>query len=118
MQNIVLGGFDTISVYLTWLLALLVKHQNVMKRVQEEIDEKTGNQRWVQETDIKNLPYLQAVIKETLRLYPPLPLSVHHEAVEDCQLGGYLIPKGTQLFVNILKLHRDPRYLSINSQLH
>lgn len=109
MQNVVLGGFDTTSVYVTWLLALLVNHKSVMKLAQEEIDTKVGKQRWVQESDIKNLPFLEAIIKESLRLYPPLPLSIPHEAEEDCQLGGYHIQKGTLLFVNLFKLHRDPR---------
>ncbi|XP_059595549.1 xanthotoxin 5-hydroxylase CYP82C4-like [Vitis vinifera] len=52
--------------------------------------------------------HLQAVIKETLRLYTAVLLSVPHEAMEDCHVAGYHIPKGTRLFVNAWKLHRDP----------
>ncbi|KAL0403623.1 UNVERIFIED_CONTAM: Dimethylnonatriene synthase [Sesamum radiatum] len=110
MQNVILGGFDTTSVHLTWLLSLLVNNKHVMNLARQEINDNVGNQRWVQESDINNLPYLQAIIKESLRLYPPLPLSIPHEAVEDCRLCGYLIPKGTLLFVNLWKLHRDPRF--------
>ena len=62
----------------------------------------------MEDTDLKNLVYLQAIVKETLRLYPPAPLAIPHEAMEDCKVGGFHIPKGTLLFVNLWKLHRDP----------
>lgn len=80
-----------------------------MKKAQEEIDNNVGKERWVEETDIKHLVYLQAVVKEALRLYPPGPLSVPHQTTEDCNVTGFFIPKGTRLFVNVWKLHRDPR---------
>ncbi|KAG5252431.1 cytochrome P450 [Salix suchowensis] len=81
----------------------------VLKRVQKEIDIHVGTTRWVEESDIKNLVYFQAIVKETLRLYPPGPLLVPRESLEDCYVGGYLVPRGTQLLVNAWKLHRDPR---------
>ncbi|KAM0019199.1 putative cytochrome P450 [Helianthus debilis subsp. tardiflorus] len=58
---------------------------------------------------MNNLVYLQAIIKETMRLYPAAPLSVPHESLEDCIVGGYTIPKGTRLLVNIWKIHPDPQ---------
>ncbi|KAJ9697333.1 hypothetical protein PVL29_009230 [Vitis rotundifolia] len=66
-------------------------------RAQEELDLKVSRGRWVEESDIQNLIYLQASVKETLKLYPP-----------DCNVCGYHIPKGTRLFVNVWKLHPDP----------
>ncbi|KZV46685.1 hypothetical protein F511_37995 [Dorcoceras hygrometricum] len=108
--NVILGGFDTTAVFLTWALSFLVEHKEVMRLAQTEIDSKIGKQRWVQESDLKDLVYLQAVVKETLRLVPPLPLSVPHVAAEDTELCGYFIPKGTTLFVNLWKLHRDPQF--------
>ena len=63
----------------------------------------------MQEHDINDLVYLQAIIKESLRLYPPVPLSVPHEAMEDFHVCDYYIPKGTHLFLNVWKLQRDPR---------
>ncbi|KAL2239674.1 UNVERIFIED_CONTAM: Xanthotoxin 5-hydroxylase CYP82C2 [Sesamum indicum] len=107
--NLILAGSDTTSIHLTWLLSLLLNNRQVMQQAQEEIDMKVGKERWVQESDIKNLVYLQAVVKETLRLFPPGPLSVPHEAMEDCCVAGYHVPKGTRLLVNVWKLHRDPR---------
>ncbi|KAH7849004.1 hypothetical protein Vadar_011601 [Vaccinium darrowii] len=68
-----------------------------------------GGQRLVDESDIKNLVYIQAIIKENLRLYPPTQLIPPPENSEDCIVGGYYIPAGTRLFVNLWKIHRDPQ---------
>ncbi|KAK4859730.1 hypothetical protein QYF36_010697 [Acer negundo] len=64
---------------------------------------------------MKNLVYLQAIIKETLRLNPAAPLSVPHESLEDCTVGGYHVPAGTRLLVNVWKIHRDARIWSSDS---
>lgn len=82
---------------------------DALKKAQDELDTHVGKNRWVQESDIKNLVYLQAIIKESLRLYPVVPLLVPHESIEDCVVSGYNIPKGTRLLVNVWKLHSDPK---------
>ncbi|XP_050252566.1 cytochrome P450 CYP82D47-like isoform X2 [Quercus robur] len=107
--NLILAGSDTTSLNLTWLLSILLNNKHALKQAQEELDLKVGRERWVDNHDIKDLIYLQAIVKETLRLYPPGPLSVPHEAMEDCHVCGYYVPKGTRVFVNVWKLHRDPR---------
>ncbi|KAI8001611.1 Xanthotoxin 5-hydroxylase CYP82C4 [Camellia lanceoleosa] len=94
---------------MTWALSLLLNHNQALKLVQEELDTHVGRQRWVEESDINNLPYLRAIVKETLRLYPPGPLLVPREALSDCHVAGYHVPKGTCLIVNLWKLHRDPK---------
>nr|WMZ41167.1 cytochrome P450 family 82 subfamily G polypeptide 3 [Ipomoea batatas] len=94
---------------MVWIMAMLLNHKDVTKRIQEEIDAKVGRERWVEDSDTDNLVYLQAVVKECMRLYPVVPFIVPHEAIEDCEVCGYHIPKGTQLFVNAWKLHRDPK---------
>ena len=104
-----MAGSDTTSLNLTWLLSILLNNKHALKQAQEELDLKVGRERWVDNHDIKDLIYLQAIVKETLRLYPPGPLSVPHEAMEDCHVCGYYVPKGTRVFVNVWKLHRDPR---------
>ncbi|KAL5558130.1 hypothetical protein UlMin_034343 [Ulmus minor] len=105
----ILAATDTTMVTMTWALALLLNNRDTLKKVQEELDEHVGRQRQVKESDLENLVYLQAIIKETLRLYPAGPLSVPHEAIEDCNVGGYDVVAGTRLLVNLSKLHRDPR---------
>ncbi|XP_030512772.1 cytochrome P450 CYP82D47-like [Rhodamnia argentea] len=103
------GGTDTTAVTLTWALSLLLNNRHVLKQAQLELESHIGRERQVTESDIKNLVYLQAIVKETLRLYPAAPLSVPHESAEDCTIGGYHVPAGTRLLLNISKLHRDPR---------
>lgn len=93
---------------MTWILSLLLNNKHALKHAQEEIDHHVGKQRWVQTSDLKNLIYLQAIVKETLRLYPPGPVLVPHEATQDCYICGYIVPKGTRVFANVWKLHRDP----------
>ncbi|KAK4379469.1 hypothetical protein RND71_001331 [Anisodus tanguticus] len=100
-------GSDTIAVHLTWIMSLLLNNRNVMKKAQEEIDMEVGKERWVEDSDIQDLVYLQAIVKETLRLYPPVPLLVPHEAVEYSKVADYHVPKGTRLYVNAWKIHRD-----------
>lgn len=77
-------------------------------KAQLELDEQVGRDRLVSESDVKNLLYLQAIIKETMRLYPAAPLAAMHEAMEDCNLVGYHIPAKTRLIVNLKKLQKDP----------
>ncbi|XP_062022925.1 cytochrome P450 CYP82D47-like [Rosa rugosa] len=105
---LILGGTDTTTVTLTWALSLLVNNPSILKKAQNELDTKVGRNRQVNESDVKNLVYLQAIIKETLRLYPAVPLLAPHESTEDCTVGNYHVPAKTRLIVNIWKLHRDP----------
>ena len=81
----------------------------MLSKAQQELENHVGTDRIVEESDLKNLVYLQAIIKETMRLYPPAPLSLPHESTEDCVINGYTVPKETRLLVNIWKIHHDPQ---------
>ncbi|GMI93955.1 cytochrome P450, family 82, subfamily C, polypeptide 4 [Hibiscus trionum] len=107
---LILGGEDTTYVTMTWALSLLLNNPDVLNKIQQELDIHVGKDKlFVTESDTKNLVYLQSIIKETLRLYPALPLSVLHEANEDCTVNGYHVSAGTWLILNIQKIQRDPR---------
>ncbi|KAK2996327.1 hypothetical protein RJ639_024942 [Escallonia herrerae] len=106
---IILGGSDTTAGTLTWAISLLLNNPDVLKRAQDELDLHVGVDRQVEESDMKNLVYLQAIIKETLRLYPAGPLLGPREAMDDCNVAGYNVKAGTRLIVNIWKLQRDPK---------
>ncbi|KAF9611632.1 hypothetical protein IFM89_034103 [Coptis chinensis] len=80
---------DTTLVTLTLTLALLLNNRHILKKVQEEIDEHIGKDRQVDESDIDKLEYLQAIVKETLRLYSAAALPAQHEAIEDCTVAGF-----------------------------
>ncbi|KAB2076084.1 hypothetical protein ES319_A06G016300v1 [Gossypium barbadense] len=106
---IIIAAADTTSVTLTWALSLLLNNRDTLSRFQQELDVKVGKGRLiVTESDTKNLVYLQSIIKETLRLYPTGPLSIIHEAIEDCTVNGYHVSAGTWLIMNLHKIHRDP----------
>lgn len=66
-----------------------------------------GKDRLADESDIPSLPYLQAVAKETLRLHPTGPLVVRRSP-EPCTVGGYDVPAGATVFVNVWAIGRDP----------
>ncbi|XP_023523452.1 cytochrome P450 CYP82D47-like [Cucurbita pepo subsp. pepo] len=106
---LILAGSDTTTVTMIWALSLLLNNPEALKKAQIELDEHVGRQKQVKESDVKNLVYLQAIVKETLRLYPPGPFGIPHESTEDCTINDYHIPARTRLMVNIQKLQRDPR---------
>ena len=108
MQALILAATNTTTVTLTWALSLLLNNREAQKKAKQELDIQVGRERQVKELDVKNLEYLQAILKETMCLYPAAPLLVPHESLEDCTLVGYNIPIGTRLLVNVPKLHRDP----------
>lgn len=97
------GGTDTTTVTLTWALSLLLNNPHALRKAQEELDVHVGRERLVNEADINKLIYLQAIVKETLRVYPPGPLSGPREAAENCTVGGYQVKKGTRVIVNLWK---------------
>jgi cytochrome P450 len=75
--------------------------------VQEELNNVMGTKQQVDESDISKLPYLQAVVKETLRLHPPVPLPPY-EAESAVEIQGYTIPKGAKVLINIWAINRCP----------
>ncbi|XP_021738349.1 isoflavone 2'-hydroxylase-like [Chenopodium quinoa] len=102
------GGTDTSAATVEWVLSLLLNNPKVLKKAQEEIDTNVGNTRLVEESDKNNLPYLQCIINETLRMYPTGPLGLPRESRGDCYVGGYYVPKGSMLIYNIWAVHNDP----------
>ncbi|KAI3929008.1 hypothetical protein MKX01_029537 [Papaver californicum] len=103
------AGTDTTTGTMEWALSLLLNHPQVLKKAKAEIDIHVGRERLVDETDLNNLPYLHAIILETLRMYPAGPLLTPHESSDGCTVGGYNIRRGTMLFVNVWAIHNDPK---------
>ncbi|MED6218272.1 hypothetical protein PIB30_025193 [Stylosanthes scabra] len=106
--TLILAGTDTTTGTLVWALALLLNNRQVLNKAIHELDAHIGTNRTVEVTDLNNLVYLQAIVKETLRMHPPVVLNLPHESMNDCEVGGYHIPAGTQLWTNIWKIQRDP----------
>nr|POF05239.1 berbamunine synthase [Quercus suber] len=85
----------------------LMRNQDVMHKLREEIESEIGT-NIVKESHLSHLPYLEACVKETLRLYPPGPLLILHRALQTCRVMGYTIPKDSFISVNIWSIDRDP----------
>jgi cytochrome P450 len=102
------AGGDTSAASALWVLTELLRHPSVMKTLQGELDSIVGPNRLVQDDDLPNLPYLNAVLKETFRLHPVIPFLIPHESSQDCEIEGFHIPAKTRLFVNVWGIQRDP----------
>lgn len=86
----------------------LLSHPEVMRKAKNELAQVVGKSNKFEESHIESLPYLQAVLKETLRLHPPIPFLVPRRAIQETNFMGYQIPKDTQVFVNAWSIGRDP----------
>ncbi|XP_066366483.1 flavonoid 3'-monooxygenase CYP75B4-like [Miscanthus floridulus] len=106
--NLFVAGTDTTSTIVEWSLAELIRHPDILRQAQEELDAVVGRGRLVTESDLRHLTFFNAVIKETFRLHPSTPLSLPRMAAEECEVAGYRIPKGCELLVNVWGIARDP----------
>ncbi|KAL2238082.1 cytochrome P450 76C1-like [Sesamum indicum] len=106
--DILVGGTDTSATTIEWVMAELLCHPNVMKKVQYELDQVVGLNNIVEESHILKLEYLDAVVKETLRLYPLGPFLTPRTPTQSCIVGGYTIPKDSAVFLNVWFVQRDP----------
>ncbi|XP_020583590.1 cytochrome P450 93A2-like [Phalaenopsis equestris] len=90
-------------------MAELINNPIYMQKARAELDTIVGNHRLVDENDIPNLPYLKAIVMETLRLHPPTPL-IPRESDKDCMVDGFNIPAKTRLFINVWAIGRESKY--------
>lgn len=110
LLTMLIAGHDTSTAMLAWLLYLLGRHPEEMAKVQAEIDQGL-NGDYPNPDNVNNLPYLDQVVKETLRLYPPIHIG-NRRAGEDLVVNGYEVPEGMRVMYSIYLAHRDPKYWS------
>mmetsp|Transcript_109293 Transcript_109293/g.163466 ORF Transcript_109293/g.163466 Transcript_109293/m.163466 type:complete len:508 (-) Transcript_109293:18-1541(-) len=103
------AGHDTTSSLLSWVMTFLVRYPDVVDKLREEISQVLGNRTRVEFEDIKKFKYCETVLKETLRMRPPVPL-LSRQATTDYQIGGTLIKKGTYCYMLFLASHYDKRH--------
>ncbi|XP_027090998.1 cytochrome P450 81Q32-like [Coffea arabica] len=108
VQIMLSAGSDTTSGTMEWALSVLLNNPEALKKAQEEIDVQIGQSRLITDSDLGQLPYLQAIINETFRMYPVSPFISLHESSEECTVEGFGIPRGTLLLVNLWAINHDP----------
>ena len=106
--TLILAGHETTANVLSWTWMLLANHPRANQRLTEELQTVLEGQSPTF-SDLPRLTYTDAVIKEAMRLYPPIT-DISREATQDCEIGGYSIPKGTTLIASQWVMHRDSRY--------
>ncbi|KAK9995874.1 hypothetical protein SO802_020560 [Lithocarpus litseifolius] len=102
------AGTDTTYTVLDWAMTELLRHPKMMKNVQNEVREIIGNKKDITEYDLDKMHYLKAIIKETLRFHPPIPLLVPRKSIQDAKIHGYDIAADTQVIINVWTIGRDP----------
>nr|A0A2Z5D850.1 RecName: Full=6,7,8-trihydroxycoumarin synthase; AltName: Full=Cytochrome P450 CYP71AZ3 [Pastinaca sativa]AXB38860.1 cytochrome P450 CYP71AZ3 [Pastinaca sativa] len=114
LLNVFNGGTGTTATVLAWAMTALLRNQGVMKKAQEEIRSVIGKKGKVDEDDFPSLPYLRAVVKETMRLYPPAPVLVPRETMESSIIGEdkdhmYMVKPKTVVYISMWAIGRDPK---------
>ena len=110
MFDVFAAGTDTIAITVEWAMAELLRNPSAMAKVRAEIQGSVlGGKESVEEHDAVSLPYLQAVVKEAMRLHPVAPIFLPHQAAEDgVEIGGYAVPKGCTVIFLAWSIMRDP----------
>ena len=116
-MDLLIAGTDTSAQTVNWFLLLMANHPEIQAKVHEELDRVIGrpSTESVQADlptvdDRTRLPYVFACLAESMRYRTIGPLGLPHKASEDTEIGGYLVPAGTQVLGNIYSIHHDPRY--------
>uniref|UniRef100_A0A0D3H7C9 Uncharacterized protein n=1 Tax=Oryza barthii TaxID=65489 RepID=A0A0D3H7C9_9ORYZ len=108
-QDLIAGGTESSAVTVEWALSELLKKPEVFAKATEELDRVVGRGRWVTEKDVPSLTYVDAIVKETMRLHPVAPMLVPRLSREDTSVDGYDIPAGTRVLVSVWTIGRDPK---------
>ncbi|KDO50377.1 hypothetical protein CISIN_1g010151mg [Citrus sinensis] len=107
LMNVFVGATDTSAALMTWAMTNVVKNPRVMEKAQKEVRDLIGDKGFVDEDDLEKLPYIKAILKETFRLYPPVPI-IPRETTKSCVIDGYQVPAKTLVYLNGWAISRDP----------
>ncbi|KAJ8747976.1 hypothetical protein K2173_012949 [Erythroxylum novogranatense] len=109
IQTTLTAGTQTSVATMEWAMSLLLNNPEALQKAFDEIKVVIGQNRLLDEQDLPKLNFLQNIINETFRLFPPAPLLLPHESSEDSTVSGFFVPKGTMLLVNTWSMNRDPK---------
>uniref|UniRef100_A0A7N0ZXS8 Cytochrome P450 n=1 Tax=Kalanchoe fedtschenkoi TaxID=63787 RepID=A0A7N0ZXS8_KALFE len=108
LLDLIVAGTDTTSSTIEWAMTELLKSPETMSKAKAELEQVATKGKPISESDVPRLPYLHAIVKETLRLHPAAPLLIPRKTLDSVDLNGFTIPKGTQIVVNAWAVQRDP----------
>ncbi|KAK9152891.1 hypothetical protein Sjap_000371 [Stephania japonica] len=109
IQVMFTAGIDTSAITLEWAMSLLLNNPEALKKAIIELDQNIEPHRLLEESELSNLPYIQSIVQETLRLFPPAPLLLPHESACEFKADQYDVPSGTIIVANAWAIHRDPK---------
>ncbi|XP_063294187.1 cytochrome P450 2J6-like [Pelobates fuscus] len=110
MVDLFVAGTETTSATLEWCLLYMMAFPDVQEKCRNEIDKVRGDREWLNYEDRVSMPYTQAVLQEVQRFASVAPLGVSHAPLEDEQLNGFTIPKGTLIITDLSSLNYDETY--------
>ncbi|XP_026443181.1 cytochrome P450 71A1-like [Papaver somniferum] len=109
IMDMFVGGIDTSATVVDWAMAELIKNPKLMKKAQEEVRRVVGNKtNKVEEHHINQMDYLKCIVKETLRMHPPIP-TYSRRSSGSAKIGGCDIPPNMEVFINVWTFQRDPK---------
>ncbi|KAK9150290.1 hypothetical protein Syun_008599 [Stephania yunnanensis] len=109
IQAMFTAGIDTSAMTLEWAMSLLLNNPETLKKALIELDQNIKPHRLLEDSDLSDLPYIQCIVQETLRLFPPAPLLLPHESACDFKADEYDVPSGTIIVANAWAIQRDPK---------
>ncbi|QCE02882.1 Cytochrome P450 [Vigna unguiculata] len=104
--DLFVAGIDTTASSIEWVMAELLHNPEKLEKVRKEV-QTLGKGEQVKESDISKLPYLQAVVKETFRLHPPIPMLLPHKPEVNVEICNFMVPKSAQILINVWAMGRD-----------
>ncbi|CAD6216714.1 unnamed protein product [Miscanthus lutarioriparius] len=108
LWEMIFRGADTVAILMEWIMTRMALHPDIQAKAQSELDAVVGT-RSIADDDVVNLPYVQSIVKETLRMHAPGPLlSWARLAIHDAHVGAHLVPAGTTAMVNMWAIAHDP----------
>ncbi|KAE8694235.1 CYP706 protein [Hibiscus syriacus] len=110
LLDMLIAGTDTVPTTVEWAMTELLRHPDKMTKLVQELDTVIGDQNILEECHLPGLIYLNAVVKETLRLHPAAPFLLPHMPSETTIMAGYTIPKDSRVLINALAMQRDPEF--------
>uniref|UniRef100_H3DQX4 Steroid 21-hydroxylase n=3 Tax=Tetraodon nigroviridis TaxID=99883 RepID=H3DQX4_TETNG len=103
------AGVETTTTVMKWAITYLIHYPQIQSRIQEELDSRVGMDRSPKLSDRGSLPYLEATIREVLRIRPVAPLFIPHVALSDTSIGDFTVKRGTRVIINLWSLHHDEK---------